>query len=441
MIKKIKIELIIIGIIFLNLFISSNIDFGFNNFFKDFNYSLSNIYLKKFFINLTELGDSLWFFLISILGYFCFYFLKKNKLDEKNIYETSKNFFSFLFFSILITGILTQIIKHIVGRPRPNYALESGGIGLDFFNFESSFHSFPSGHTSTIFVVALVFSILTPKIKYFYFLCASLIAFSRIVVGAHYFTDVVAGIVVAFIGFKLTLHLFNKINKPKSIYKINKLNNNYFLLSLVVFCILIIFVTVGDTIDIYISGLFYQGNQNFFLQSFYIITIIARKIILPIIVLYLLIFPIISFFIPLKTIYYKHSFTINEIFLIFFSLFFNLLIVVNLLLKNLWGRARPNEILQLGGKEIYTPWYQFSDACEKNCSFVSGDASVGFSLIILYFITKNINYLWLSLLMGFFIGLIRIMEGGHFFSDVLLSGFLIYALSALYFYFYKKNFY
>ena len=48
-------------------------------------------------------------------------------------------------------------------------------------------------------------SILTPKIKYFYLFLALLVGLSRVVVGAHYLTDVIGGIMVAIIGLKLTL--------------------------------------------------------------------------------------------------------------------------------------------------------------------------------------------------------------------------------------------
>ena len=60
-----------------------------------------------------------------------------------------------------------------------------------------------------------------------------------------------------------------------------------------------------------------------------------------------------------------------------------------MLLKGFWGRARPNDILELGGNDNFSAWFQYSDACNANCSFVSGDASVGFALIAMYFITKG----------------------------------------------------
>ena len=54
------------------------------------------------------------------------------------------------------------------------------------------------------------------------------------------------------------------------------------------------------------------------------------------------------------------------------------------------------------------------------CSFVSGDASVGFSIIVLYFITKKVLFLYLSLISGILLGFVRIIAGGHFLSDIVL---------------------
>ena len=116
----------------------------------------------------------------------------------------------------------------------------------------------------------------------------------------------------------------------------------------------------------------------------------------------------------------------------------NLLIIINLFLKNIWGRARPGDILQLGGKESFTPWYQISDSCSTNCSFVSGDAAVGFSIIVLYFLTKKEIYFWCALFSGLSLGIIRMMEGGHFISDIIMAGAVIIASYYLQLKFYKK---
>ena len=103
-------------------------------------------------------------------------------------------------------------------------------------------------------------------------------------------------------------------------------------------------------------------------------------------------------------------------------------------------RYLPNDILDFGGEDKFSAWFQYSDACNSNCSFVSGDASVGFSLIVLYLITKNRLFFWLSLLSGIILGAVRISEGGHFLSDILMSGLIIYFLSFAQFQIYNKRF-
>ena len=136
--------------------------------------------------------------------------------------------------------------------------------------------------------------------------------------------------------------------------------------------------------------------------------------------------------------FFNYKFTIKEIALLWISQIISVLIFVNLILKNFWGRARPNDVVELGGKESFSPWFEITNACETNCSFVSGDASVGFSIIILYLITKKIIFLYASFVAGFVFGLIRIMAGGHFLSDIFFAGFFIVILNIILFELYKK---
>ena len=422
-----------------HIFILGNKNIGIYNLFYEHIGSVNNIYLKKFFVNITEIGDSLWFFILSFLGFVTSYFLLKSKIKSKFI-QNLKNFFLFLFTATLLTGFLTQLIKHIVGRPRPNYSLEKDFFGFEFFSFESSLHSFPSGHTSTIFVVAFALSMLTPKIKIYYIFFALIVGLSRVIVGAHFFSDVIGGIIIALIGIKLTLLIFKKFKIENKFFEIKAINHNYFYLSIIVFILSVLYVTVGNSIDIYISSLFYEGNKKFFIESFSLTSILARKIFLPLLIVYIFICPVLSLYIPIKNIFFGYKFIFKDIIFIFSSVIFNLIIIVNVLLKGFWGRARPNDILELGGNDNFSAWFQYSDACNANCSFVSGDASVGFSLIALYLITKNRLFFWLSLLSGIALGAVRITEGGHFFSDILMSGLIIYFLSFIQFQIYNKKF-
>ena len=95
-------------------------------------------------------------------------------------------------------------------------------------------------------------------------------------------------------------------------------------------------------------------------------------------------------------------------------------------------------VTEFGGNDVFTPWYKFGDTCVSNCSFVSGDASVGFALILFYFITKKITYLYLSVVLGVCLGFVRILAGGHFLSDVIFSQIVVTAIIFSSFLVYKK---
>ena len=439
MIKKIQIEILLLIVLTFGVFLFHNLDAHIHASLKDF---VQHIYLKKFFKQITVLGDSLWYFVLSVLIFIVsYFFIKLNHLTEyKKIFQNYINFSLFLLFSLIVSGAIVQFLKFIIGRPRPNYALSGDISEFNFFGFVSEFHSFPSGHASTIFVVALVLAFYFPKIKYFLLCLAGVVAISRIIVGAHFFYDIVAGAVVAFLSVKIISFIFEKNFLTNN----NKNNSKHvwllILLSVVVFLLIAIFLAVGFYLDLYISELFYLGKKQFVLQSYYGITIFFRKIILPFVILYTFVFPIFAIFIPIKKIYFNYDFTLKDILFLLSSGIINLLIVVNLLLKNFWGRSRPGDILEFGGNGVFSPWFQISNSCATNCSFVSGDASVGFSIIALFFLTKNLVYFWLALLVGFGIGFIRILEGGHFLSDVVLAATILFIGYYVQYKFYSKKY-
>lgn len=107
-------------------------------------------------------------------------------------------------------------------------------------------------------------------------------------------------------------------------------------------------------------------------------------------------------------------------------------LVVNTVFKNNWGRARPDDIVQFGGDKLFSPAFAISDQCERNCSFVSGHPSVFFFLVALGLILKGGNKAiayGIAIGIGSLVGLGRIVQGGHFLSDVIFS-FVFVAITA-----------
>ncbi|MGB0748638.1 MAG: phosphatase PAP2 family protein [Magnetospiraceae bacterium] len=102
-------------------------------------------------------------------------------------------------------------------------------------------------------------------------------------------------------------------------------------------------------------------------------------------------------------------------------------LIVNTLFKDNWGRARPSQIEAFGGDSLFSRAVFWSDQCDKNCSFVSGHAAMGFWVIAFAFLTPKpwrAPAILAALAFGFFIGWVRIIQGGHFFSDVVFAGMI-----------------
>jgi len=113
-------------------------------------------------------------------------------------------------------------------------------------------------------------------------------------------------------------------------------------------------------------------------------------------------------------------------------------IIVNTILKDQWGRPRPRNVIEFGGENQYEYPLQI-DTSSKGKSFPCGHATMGYyffsvGLLISYRrrLIKLLAILFATVY-GSLIGLARIAQGGHFLSDVIWAGVLIYVISfALY---------
>jgi lipid A 4'-phosphatase len=109
-------------------------------------------------------------------------------------------------------------------------------------------------------------------------------------------------------------------------------------------------------------------------------------------------------------------------------------LVVHGAFKEQWGRARPVHILEFGGRHDFTPPLEPSNACETNCSFVSGHAASGFVLLAVGLMgAPAVRRHWwrIGMLAGGAVGLVRVIQGGHFLSDVVFSGLAVWGTALL----------
>lgn len=104
-------------------------------------------------------------------------------------------------------------------------------------------------------------------------------------------------------------------------------------------------------------------------------------------------------------------------------------LIVNAVLKDHWGRPRPKQLAEFGGKHAYRPFYQPNfHPEERQKSFPSGHVAVGFYYLALCVVARRVESRWLFwvgvFLTAFWGGglfFARLAQGGHFFSDALFS--------------------
>lgn len=111
-------------------------------------------------------------------------------------------------------------------------------------------------------------------------------------------------------------------------------------------------------------------------------------------------------------------------------------IIVNSILKDNWGRPRPRELELYGGRYSYEAPLNI-DPESQGKSFPCGHATMGFYFFAPAFLMglmKRRYYLLLTLFAisyGSLIGWVRIIQGGHFTSDVIFAGAIVYLSSYL----------
>jgi membrane-associated phospholipid phosphatase len=111
-----------------------------------------------------------------------------------------------VFIIVAAAGLADDALKIMFGRARPYMWLKGDVSGFGFFRYGAKYASFPSGHTTTSAAAALAFGALFPRWRLAFLAVALAIALSRIVLGVHYLSDVVAG---AALGASIALSILN----------------------------------------------------------------------------------------------------------------------------------------------------------------------------------------------------------------------------------------
>lgn len=100
---------------------------------------------------------------------------------------------AFAFAAVAGSGIAASLIKNAIGRARPEYLSGSAVFELHPLAFKAKFAAFPSGHSTTAGATAMVLALLFPGLRRPILVVGVAVALSRILLEAHFPSDVVAG--------------------------------------------------------------------------------------------------------------------------------------------------------------------------------------------------------------------------------------------------------
>jgi len=199
-------------------------------------------------------------------------------------------------------------------------------------------------------------------------------------------------------------------------------------LDLVLIALLGLLLVAVPSLDLRVSGWFYDPQAGFYLKNeplvqfvYGLVPWVTRTVVTGLLL----------FLLGAWTFWRRRDFFVKQRRTALYLLLVMIVgpgLLVNSVFKDHWGRARPSQVTEFGGSKQFTRAAIPADQCPKNCSFVSGHASVGFYFLALAFVLPRRRALWLVLGtgLGLGIGLVRIMQGGHFLSDVIFCGIIVY---------------
>jgi undecaprenyl-diphosphatase len=159
------------------------------------------LWLVRVFDEITDFGKAEWFLVPTGVLLIILAALASPALNRvSNLVITSLAVrVGFVFFAVALPSLFSTVIKRLIGRARP---LRVPGHDVFFapFSWRVEYASLPSGHATTAFAAAVTLGALFPRARAALWTYAAIIGISRVVLVAHYPSDVIAGAVVGACG-------------------------------------------------------------------------------------------------------------------------------------------------------------------------------------------------------------------------------------------------
>ena len=111
----------------------------------------------------------------------------------------------YIFLAVAVPGLIVTVLKGLVGRARPS---DLGPFTYDPWTWSHKFASLPSGHGTSAFATAVAIGALWPRARPYMWTFAVVIGLSRVIITAHFVSDVIAGGLIGAFGAVLVRNWF-----------------------------------------------------------------------------------------------------------------------------------------------------------------------------------------------------------------------------------------
>lgn len=161
-------------------------------------------YFRRVSRYLTDVGEGGLWFAVSLVAIAYGY---RQRLEKWRVFGLQ------FLFSLIVSGLFLQMMKFLIGRQRPHVSDDYHPHMFYNFNTNPHFHSMPSGHSQVLFTAAVNFALLFPRQAKWIYAAAFFFAMTRVFTTQHFFSDVLMGCLVGYLGATFTLYLMARRQK------------------------------------------------------------------------------------------------------------------------------------------------------------------------------------------------------------------------------------
>jgi len=142
--------------------------------------------------NITHLAKAAHWLVFAAVAYGVARLFRLFYLHDPRVFLAQDAALAFIA-SLALGSLILHILKRLVGRRRPRDEIEMHLYEFKFWTFKSDYNSLPSGHALTIFSVAAIATCVFPSFAILWFAIATFLSLTRVLLTAHFVSDVLIG--------------------------------------------------------------------------------------------------------------------------------------------------------------------------------------------------------------------------------------------------------